>query len=205
MSNLQSIYHLIKPYATTAPETAIDAEIVAAAKEMARKTLSLRDRDWVDAQANWGEYVLNIPSDRHLESVTQVSVDGVCLTPLGVKPCNGCDDRGYWLDKNRTLYIYPTPAWDQVQGIEYEYAYAPMLASCDLDGEFLERYGQDIAWGVLSNLLLMKGQKWYEPKLAEKFEMRWEKAKNSALVDGASLYTRGYIEIQSNPSNYLDT
>jgi hypothetical protein len=205
VSNLSSLYHLIKPYATSAPEAAIDAEIVAAAKEMARRTLTLRDREWIDTQANWGEYILPINPDRHLESVTQVSVDGVCIKPLGTKSCNGCDDIGYWLDKNKTLYIYPTPSFDQLQGIEFEYAYSPAVSSCDVDQEFIERFSQDLAWGALSNLLLMKGQKWYEPKLAEKFEGRWEKAKNSALVDGPSLYTRGYIELLGNPSAYLDS
>lgn len=205
MSAISSIYHLIKPFAPGIPEGAIDAEVVLAAKEMARKTNALRDRAWLDAQMNWGQYPLEISTDRHLESVTQVSVGGICLSPLGSKPCNGCVDRGYWVDKNKTLYIYPSPMFDMVDGIEFEYAYSPLLASCDVDPEFLERYASDISYGVLSRVLLMKGQPWFDFRLATVYAEMWTKAKASALVDGSSLYTRGFIDIQSSPNNYLDT
>jgi hypothetical protein len=205
MSDLSSLYFLVKPYVPSCPEAAIDAELVMAAKQLAVKTLAFRDTEYLDSQFNWGVYDLGIPDDRSLEVVTNVCVNGYHLEALTQKPCDGCTgDIGYWVDRNKTLHIYPAPSLDQEGGIEFEYAYSPRLSSCNIDDDVIEKYAQDIAYGALSRLTMMPETKWFNPKLAEFYTTMWNAAKVSALTDGSSPYTRGTISIQGFGQDYLD-
>jgi hypothetical protein len=207
MSELQVLHPYIKPYVIGCPEAAIDAEMVLAAKVLAKKTLSFRDSLWLDSQSNWGVYHLEFPKGHNLESVTRVCVNGFNLGALVEKPCDGCSgDIGFYVDRNKVLHIYPAPSRDEEQGIEVEYAYSPSLASCDIDADIIERYADDIVAGVLSRLLLMYGQKWYDPKLAMFYDAKWKQSQVSALVDGSSPYTNGTISISNQHSmDYLDS
>lgn len=205
MATLKDIYPYIKPYAAGCPEPAIDAEAVALAKQLAQRTNSLRDTAYFDSQAGWGMYDVTISAERSLEVVTKVCVNGVGVQPLTSKPCDACAEYGFWVDLNRTLYIYPAPNMDEAQGIEVEYSYTPRLASCEIDEVFLERYGYDISRGVLSRILMMKDQKWHNPTLAARYEIDWKTAMNSALIDGSTPFTRGHIRITQNAADYLDS
>jgi hypothetical protein len=199
--SLAALYPFIKPYALGAPDAVIDTEIIMAVKELARKTLNVRSHVWIDAQADWGTYVLEIPNDRHLEQITSVCVGDYDLKALESRPCTGCSADGYWVDDNKMLYLYPAPVFDQEEGIQVEYAYSPSLFTCNVNPEFLEKYAADIKAGVLSNVLMMKGQKWYEPNLANRYAQMWERAKISALTDGGSQYTRGNIKMVGGGSD----
>lgn len=205
MATLKDIYPYIKPYAAGCPEPAIDAEAVALAKQMAQRTNSLRDTIYFDSQVGWGMYDITVPADRSLEVVTKICVNGHSVKPLVSKPCDGCHEYGFWVDLNKTLFVYPAPNFAEPQGIEVEYAYSPRLASCEVNELFLERYGYDISYGVLGRILMMKDQKWYNPQLAAKYELNWRSAMNSALIDGSTPFTRGHIRITQNAADYLDT
>ena len=201
--SLAILYPFIKPYALGAPDSAVDAEIVMAVKELARKTLNVRDYLYLDSQYNWGMYPLDIPEGRHLEQVTKVCIHSFELKALESKPCETCTELGYWVDANKTLYIYPSAQENEEGGIQVEYAYSPSLFSCDVDESFLEKYASDIKAGVLSNLLSMKGQRWFDPQQAQMYREMWQAAKISALTDGGSQYTRGYLRLGAASDSYL--
>lgn len=205
MATLKDIYPYVKPYAAGCPEPAIDAEAVALTKQLAQRTNSLRDILYFDSQAGWGMYDIVIDKDKSLEVVTKVCVNGHTIAPLVSKPCDGCHEYGFWVDTNKTLYLYPPPNENEERGIEVEYAYSPRLASCEVDETFLERYGYDISKGVLSRILMMKDQKWYNASLAIRYEMEWRSAMHSALIDGSTPFTRGNIRITQNAADYLNT
>jgi hypothetical protein len=204
MATIKTIYPYIKPYASGIPEPAIDAEAVALAKMLAQKTLTLRDTVYIPSQANWGTYEIEFAEGQQLEVVTSVCVNGVRVDALNSKPCDGCNDRGFWIDRNKSISIYPPPSESREDGIEIEYAFSPSLSSCEIDSDFLEKYGFDIAHGVLGRVLMMKDQKWYNPQLAARYEQSWRSAMSSALVDGNTPFTRANISMPSGYS-YLNS
>lgn len=205
MAGVEALYPYIKPYAQGIPDVAVRVEVLLALKELAKTTLAVRDDLYIDAQAGWGMYELDIPEHHHLESVTRVCVNGAEVKALAAKPCDTCAADGYWIDRNKTLQIYPPPWRDETDGIEVEYAYSPALNATVIDEEVIERYASSVASAVLSRVLSMKDQKWYDPRNAQIHAALWERAKVSALVDGASRYTRGLIALENRSENYLDS
>lgn len=203
MASLQDIYAYIKPYASGLPDVSIDVEAVALAKELASNTLALRDHVYMDAQQSWGMYQIELPSDRQLEVITKVCVNGMEKYALPSKPCDGCVADGYWIDRGKTLSIYPGAYQDEEDGIEVEYAYSPKMASCEIDEDFLEKYGFAISKGVLGRVLMMKDKKWNNPQLAARYEQEWRMAKASALIDGQTPFTRAAFTIGSD--DWIDT
>lgn len=199
--SLANLYPFIKPYCLGAPDVVIDTEILMAVKELTRKTLNVRSNIWMNSQANWGSYALEIPEDQHLEQVISVCVDGMHLNALESRPCDGCSEQGFWVDDNQVLNIYPAPVIDGKENIQIEYAYSPSLFSCYVSPYFLEKYAADIKAGVLSNVLRMKGQKWFDPNLAMIYDKQWERAKVSVLTDGGGQYTRGSIKLVNSGGN----
>lgn len=205
MSSLKDLYAYIKPYAPGVSETAIDAELVFVAKELASKTLAMRDTIYMDTQENWGMYELSIPSDRHLEQITKVCVLDAEVHPLVEKPCNGCYAEGFWIDRNMTLQIYPAPYENTADGIEIEYAYSPSIASCEVEDWLIQRYADAMTKGVLSRLLMMPNTKWYNPQMGARYDEMFMRAKVSMLVDGQSPFTRGGIQVGQNARDWLDS
>lgn len=203
--SVASLYPWIKPYLPGAPEAAIDAEIVAAVKELANSSLSMRDTEYLPTQAGWGSYHLEIPADRVLLNVSSVCVNGASIDPLASMPCSGCNEYGFFLDNRQVLHLFPAPAIDEQDGIELEYAYAPRYDSCEIDEDFAERYGHAIAAAVKGRMMLMAGQKWYNEKLSRVFLTEWSTAKSSAILDGPSRFTRGHINMTVANQDWIDS
>lgn len=104
--------------------------------------------------------------------------DGGCWTndfQNGNGSC-GATKGTYYVDSGQIIILDPPPEMDIDNGIEVTISVAPSRFTCKVPIEFLERWGEDIAYGALSKIHLQMNTKHYSPQQAAYFQKMWETA-----------------------------
>jgi len=76
------------------------------------------------------------------------------------------------------IAVGPIPEADTV--FEVEVTLQPALSADEIDDFILEAWGEGLADGAVSTLLMMRGTPWYEPGQANYHKSMFEQAKNDA-------------------------
>lgn len=104
--------------------------------------------------------------------------DGGCWTndfQSGNSSC-GPSSGTYYVDSGQVLILDPPPETDMDNAIQVTLSVAPSRFTCKVPTEFLERWGEDIAYGALSKIHLQMNTKHYAPQQAAYFQKMWETA-----------------------------
>lgn len=104
--------------------------------------------------------------------------DGGCWTnsfQSGMSSC-GATSGTYYVDSGQVLILDPPPEMDMDNGIEVTISVAPSRFTCKVPIEFLEKWGEDVAYGALSKIHLQMNTKHYAPQQAAYFQKMWETA-----------------------------
>jgi hypothetical protein len=80
------------------------------------------------------------------------------------------------VDSGQVLILDPPPEVDMDNAIQVTLSVDPSRFTCKVPIEFLEKWGEDIAYGALSKIHLQMNTKHYAPQQAAYFQKMWETA-----------------------------
>lgn len=96
----------------------------------------------------------------------------------------------------RILHITPAPSQDRQGAMWVRVSVAPDRDACEVPRELYARYHRAIHAGVKAEMYLLKGQDWYDPGLAQKFEQTFDHECANANIDRLLNYHRGPVQFR---------
>jgi len=94
------------------------------------------------------------------------------------------------------LELDSSPSQDRENGLWVRVSVAPDRDACEVPYELYQRYHEAILAGVKAELYLLKGQEWFDPALAEKFERKFNNAVTAANVERLLKFSRGPVSMR---------
>ena len=174
----------IAQYVKGAPDGLMAHSARLAAIEFAREANIIERDIYIDAQAGVADYPLETDDCYTVVSIKQVCVNGKPLNPVRDATCGGlCSLRGYRFKAPRDLYIYPAPRQDGDGCIKVTAVVIPGQDACVVDPILYNEFAEMIGDGAVSRILMTKGASWYEPRTADTFLIKFERAKRKAKLN----------------------
>ena len=164
----------------------IDHFVRWAAIEFAKRTLMLKRSLWIDLQECVTDYTLCVGDGYKVHSITEVCCEN---TPLyredKIDCCPAHGNYYYAADDLTRILIGTQPSCDVKEGLFVRVVVQPTQAACELDSCLYESYGEAIAAGALSRLLLMKDKEFFNLQMAGVFLRRFKGAITQGKVDNS--------------------
>jgi hypothetical protein len=161
---------MVQISAPATPLNIIEHALRQSAAEFLSRTLALEVDMTTDLQAGVKDYDIRPPDGYRVHLVRQVCVghDGCEVEYRGMSraPCGEMRCREYWFNPPGTLLVGYESCEDMPDGLLVRASIAPTQDSCYIDRDIYERYGEVIAEGALSRILIMPNTAWYNPPSA---------------------------------------
>jgi len=121
----------------------------------ARQTGAIQRKVFVELQRGVRDYIIGLPDHHKISEVSNVSVDGCCLTLI--RDCDCCHDGGYFY-KNRkiTLCVAPQCGGELIINV----CAIPSRTSCNIDAEVVELWGDVIASATMARIMKSPDRRW---------------------------------------------
>lgn len=169
----------------------------------------------IDVEVDTQSYALTAPSDSVIISVDDVKykLDGLdddqfsTLDPISENQKNLHDSgswsyrtsttpSGYWVDKDKTLFLYNTPTLASTLGLLVKVNLKP-TRSCTVVEEFLYNdHFEAIGNGAKTNLFARKAMPWYDGQLALVHRGLFKNAINDAKALKITGYTKRPMSVK---------
>jgi hypothetical protein len=182
----------IRPYVLKAPDDIMQHFVRVAAIEFCRDVKVLKRRVHIDSVANVSDYVIDIEDDYRVVAVNKVSEpesgELPLMTTLPTTPYQWAP-RGHYFSPPRDLYLFPTPNHDCDDYYEVELFVQPGQDTCNLDLVLYDSFAEQISFGAMARLLLVKEGEWYDPRQALYYETKFSRAKGAAKTMASRNYS----------------
>lgn len=177
MVNLNALFPIVRRYAPDAPKQMMMESLQRAFRNFCEDSGAYREKRLVSTVKGQSDYLLSLPALTHVETLLSARQKGeakylslhldsstlpVSDTPN--KPLNIAIN-----DLNEVRF-YPIP--DDVYVFELDVHLRPDLDCKEMSENLYRKYGEAIAFGACSDLLMMPGQVWSNPNLAVVMEDR---------------------------------
>jgi hypothetical protein len=168
----------VVPYVIGAPPELILHHIRMAAIELCNWSGIIHDINKYDLQKGVQDYQLITDCNYNIIRIKRVTVDERWdYTPVTAKLPAGIGAYLYQMTSPTMIHLRRPPNKDDPQGLEVEAIVAPKQDSCVLDNYLYEQWVQGIAYGAISTLIALPNTNWYNPKEADRYELKFRKEK----------------------------
>jgi len=161
----------------------LDHYLLESIKRFARKTKYIRRTLKISSQAGVTSYILSDIEGYSILSIEQVTVNGVCIDH--VDKC--CSEGGYTYDQGRITFNCIDPCSE----ISIDVAVVPETGQCEVDADVVNLWGDTIANGANSRLMMSNDKRWANKSLSRVEERSFLIGVDEALV---YLQTNGVSE-----------
>jgi hypothetical protein len=165
----------------------------------------------ITVAANTQSYTLTIPEAQYGEIISTDDVkykqDGldddqfVTLDPISEnqedlhssgswKFTTSTTPSGYWLDKDKTLYLYRTPTVASTSGLLVTVNLRPTRSTTVVQAFIYNDHYETIGNGAKADLFARKAMPWYDPNLAMAHRTLFQNAINDAKFTKVTGYTK---------------
>jgi hypothetical protein len=178
----------VLPYVRGAPPEMVLHHIRMATIELCNWSGIIHDVNQYDLQKGVQDYQLNTDCNYNIVRIKRVTVDGRWdYTPVTAKLPAGIGAYLYQMTSPTMIHLRRPPNLDNPKGLEVEAVVAPKQDAEVLDNYLYEQWAQGIAYGAISTLIAIPQTNWYNPKEAERYELKFrkEKARCRAEADRA--------------------
>ena len=181
MASVSTLEDLVAPYCKGAPVLLIQKALMEAAREFMRFTRWHRESLAFDVTEADRSYAL-APTDNTLEvfAVTAAQFDGEPLEAQIPANVRSGTEGFYFFTPPGTLKLTWDPAADVSDGLAVEMCLVVKSGETAIPDAVLRRWGNELAYGALANLLDMEKTAWYSPGMARKNMALWAKGNEDA-------------------------
>jgi hypothetical protein len=204
-TTLYDLVPAIMRHARTAPPNVVIPELREAYLTFCRRTELLRVVQNIPIQRDTRRYQL-CPPDQYqvIRAITVFEGSRSLVLQSSLTPC-ACGD--FFMDGPDWLEFIREPLLDDVSfnsrfdedaqnhTLTVQFCVAPARTSVLLDKLVNDQYRDAIVAGALSRLLLMPDTKWYNPQLAQKWEMEFKKGMSDAKIAISKNFTGADLRI----------
>lgn len=187
MKAWDTLYPWVLPYVLGCPNPTVDRALCDAMREFCTAApVWVEWSDDVPASGTTQRFDFDVPTGAELVKARRCVVDGqdygvrsIADLPLDWQDEDATDpDECLVQIDNTEFLLVPKPSAGHV--IRVEVVLKPTIAATTFPDELLNRYGEAIAAGAKCRLLMVPGQAWTNPKLAEMCSSQFATAKHSA-------------------------
>lgn len=189
MAQFSDLVPEIRPLVQKAPIPVITNAVLMAARELCRDSFCYRHTvsrlTTVDAQA---DYTPTLPVDTRIVKIiswdfpSRLSVraqEDLDLTMPDWRVMPGVP-RFITLKDGNTVTLAPAPATGANNQLGLLLALQPVRSATSVEDEFMEQNAEYIINGALANLMLQKGQEWFDPQTGAFYKQLFENDKIEA-------------------------
>jgi len=185
MTLLTALVPLVRPYVADCPRVLIENELLRAARRFCDETQVLREKKLIgfggtDVEVRISrketETVMNIISVRKRGETNFLSIAGSADS----LPVSTGTALYYASSKAGHIKLGPIPATSEI--FEVYVVLKPSLTATEINTDLAEVWGEAIAAGAASNLMLMPDSQWYNPQGSAEQKRNFETAVTKARI-----------------------
>jgi hypothetical protein len=199
--NISELANVVAAETLGAPSFTVEAAVRDAAIEFFTKTLQYQvEQDASPVPANTSEIDLDLPSSTTLAMILTMQLNGLPLKPITRDELEryypfewqtkiGTPTNYLYFDDS-TVQLFPYPATTTTGSLRIRFAVVPTQAATTLPDTLAARYRDAFICGAKARLFRMANVVWSNPPFAEKNEMLFRQAVNTARTQFAYDMTR---------------
>ena len=186
----------------TMPDEILGSHVRDAAIRFCRRTSVVQQVLEIDLQCGVDDILLEPLCGMQIVAIQAYSTtdcgapiyEGSARTPMRFNCCGAGLAR---FVPPRILHLSPAPSQDRKGAMWIRVSVAPDQDACEVPRELYQRHHRAILAGVKADMYLLKGQDWYDPGLAQRFEQVFGQECTSANVERLLNHHRGPIQARA--------
>ena len=218
MTPVSAFFPWVLPHAYGVTDNLAGQAIVDACIELCDEAGVVQSVFVVDAVANRPDYDIETPSQQELSEIKAVFYGAQPLNPVGVDEVrHGAAVRAgedsvvaavkrtpevfyQRIPGDASFFLWPVPDVSRARWVSVRASFRPTRTATQVDDKLFNDYVQQIAYGALSRLLLIPGQPFTNPVLAEAMEKKFSATVSSAGASSRRGSVRSAMRVQ--PRNF---
>ncbi len=192
MTELSTLVELARPYVGDCPAVLIKREMLRFARKFCQKTHAWQESVYVGFGANQPDSSIGASKGNSVLSIIKVTKKddtkelGVAPNP-NLLPLTSGEPSVYSSSAPGKISIGPLPTATYIALVKV--SVQPSLTGTTISEQIAESWGEEIAEGAVSSLMLMKDAKWYDPKQSSVHLNNFNGAVADARIRSATGYS----------------